>query len=253
MGAPQTTISPRRRTKGAAAAPHVAAEAMPTHMPHALPGRIEAVHRETLASQIADRLRDLVLEGALTPGSRVVEGDLGRRLGVSRTPLREALKLLAGEGLIDLVPARGAVVHRITREQARNLLEVVTGLEAVAAPLACERASAAAIADVRRLNDRMEHHHRLGERLAYCKVNLEIHAAIVALSANPELIKLHASHSARLKLFRFAGHAEPRQWAEAMAQHREMMEALEARDAVRLGALLTAHKSLIWERVRDIV
>lgn len=248
MGVQQTTIAPRRRTRTrASAAPP------PGHPPNSLPDGIEAVHRETLASKIADRLRDLVLEGALTPGSRVVEGDLGRRLGVSRTPLREALKLLAGEGLIDLVPARGAVVHRITHDQARNLLEVVTGLEAVAAPLACERASPAAITNVRRLHDRMEHHHRLGERLAYCKINLEIHAAIVALSDNPELINLHARHSARLKLFRFAGRAEPKQWAQAVSQHRQMIEALEARSGARLGALLSAHNSLIWERVRDIV
>lgn len=249
MGAEQTTIAPRSRAKTQDVAP----QAVTGQPPDALPDRIEAVHRETLASQIADRLRDLVLEGALTPGSRVVEGDLGRRLGVSRTPLREALKLLAGEGLIDLVPARGAVVHRITKEQARNLLEVVTGLEAVAAPLACERATPEAISNVRRLHERMEYHHRGGERLAYCKVNLEIHAAIVALSGNPELIKLHTSHAARLKLFRFAGHAKPKQWAEAVAQHREMIVALEARDAARLAALLTAHNTLIWERVRDIV
>ncbi len=205
--------------------------------------------RLTLAGQIADHVRDLVLEGSLRPGSRVVEAELGRRLGVSRTPLREALKLLAGEGLIDIVPSRGAVVHKINAEQARHLLEIVTGLEALAAPLACMRGMDEEIDAIQRLHLRLEQHFNAGERLEYYKVNLAVHGAIVQAAHNPELSALHGRFSARLKLIRFSGASKPEQWRRAVDEHKAIAEALAARDGQRLARLLTNHLELIWERV----
>ena len=90
-------------------------------------------------------MRDMIIEGVLAPGSRVNETQLGQTLGVSRTPLREALKFLASEGLIELVAARGAVVRKFSAKDVRDMLDVLAVLEAFAARLACRDASSTAI------------------------------------------------------------------------------------------------------------
>lgn len=211
------------------------------------------LRRETLHDQVVSRVRDMIIEGRLAPGSRVVEGEIGAQLGVSRTPLREALKTLAGEGLVDFVPAKGAVVRRVTAEAARNMLEVLAELEALAGRLACERADDKGIQAVREMHDRMVAHFNRRRRLDYYKLNQAIHSAIVALAGNPELDGVHAVMQARMKRIRFVGNEEPSRWAAAMAEHVEMIEALEQRDGARLACVLRLHLEHTWKRVQDAI
>lgn len=213
----------------------------------------DAIRRVTLHEQIVTRVRDMIIQGTLAPGSRVVEGSLGASLGVSRTPLREALKTLAGEGLIDVLPGRGAVVHRNTPAQARDILEVLMGIEAVAARLATKRATDAEIAELRRRHDAMCGHHARRDRLAYYKANLEIHARIGELSHNPELIALHRQYSARVERLRYSGSSTQAMWDAAVAEHEAMIAALEARDAHRFADVVRDHMRLIWERLQTLV
>jgi DNA-binding GntR family transcriptional regulator len=209
------------------------------------------IRRITLHEQIVARVRDMIIDGSLAPGSRIVETALGAQLGVSRTPLREALKTLASEGLIDVQPGRGAIVHRDTPDQARDVLEVLMGIEAVAARLATVRASDDEIAEVRALHETMRRHFQRGERLAYYKLNLEIHARIGALSHNPELVALHKQYRARVERLRYSGSATHGMWLAAMAEHDAMIDALEARDADRLAEVVRDHMRLIWERLKE--
>src|SRR3712207_3743864 len=113
------------------------------------------VSRRSLHDELVGRVHDMIIDGQLPPGARIHEGQLGQALGVSRTPLREALKFLASEGLIDLVPGRGAVVRTLTPKDVRNMLDVLSALEALAGKLACRNATDAQIAEVRRLHDEM--------------------------------------------------------------------------------------------------
>src|SRR4051794_41121382 len=126
----------------------------------------------------------MIIEGQLAPGSRIHEGQLGQALGVSRTPLREALKYLASEGLIDLVPGRGAVVRQLTPQDVRDMLAVLIALETLAGRLACRNATEAQIAGVRKTHDRMMDFYSRRKRLEYYKLNQAIHTAIVNLSGN---------------------------------------------------------------------
>ena len=137
------------------------------------------------------RIRDMIIEGELASGTRIHEGQLGLALGVSRTPLREALKFLASEGLIDLVPGRGAVVRKLTPNDVRNMLDVLAALEMLAGRLACRTASDEAIADVRQTHDRMMALYAERQRLEYYKLNQSIHSAIAALSGNDFLVLSH--------------------------------------------------------------
>jgi len=195
----------------------------------------------------------MIIEGQLEPGSRIHEGQLGLALGVSRTPLREALKFVASEGLIDLVPGRGGIVRRLTPRDVRNMLDVLTALETLAGRLACRNATDEEIAGVRDLHDRMMDFYADRQRLEYYKLNQAIHSAIAALSGNDFLAATHASIQSRLKRIRFIGNETPDHWAGAVREHGEMIAALERRDEAALTEVLTRHVEETWTRVRPII
>jgi DNA-binding GntR family transcriptional regulator len=209
------------------------------------------IERHSLHGAILNRLRDMIIEGELPPGLRVNEGQMGSMLGVSRTPLREALKNLAGEGLVELVPSRGAVIKKFTAKEVRDMLDVVRTLEESASRKACEVATTDGIAEVRALHDEMVGCYQSGDRLRYYKLNQAIHTAIVGLADNAALSDVHALLQTRLKRIRFVGHEGPEKWASAVAEHEEMIAALEARDPDRLSAIVGTHLRLAWERVKD--
>lgn len=211
------------------------------------------IQRQTLHEQVAGRIRDLIIEGHLKPGVRINEAALVDSLGVSRTPLREALRTLAGEGLIDIRPARGSIVRRLTPEDVFSMLEVLAELEKLAGRLACQRASDNEIAKLLAIHDEMMGYYAARDRLPYYKANQEIHARIARLSRNNMLIDVQANIQARLKRIRFLGNQGPEAWANAVAEHEEMAEALRVRDGARLGDVLAKHLMNTWDRVKDVV
>ncbi|MGF6160497.1 DNA-binding GntR family transcriptional regulator [Ensifer sp. KUDG1] len=211
------------------------------------------IRRTALHDTLVTHLRDMIIEGDLSPGTRLHEGQLGEQLGVSRTPLREAIKYLASEGLVELVPSRGAVVKRFSGKDIRDMLTVLRTLEELAGRLACDAASDAGIAEVRALHDEMVRRYKAGERLQYYKLNQQIHSAIVQLSDNAPLADMHGVLQTRLKRIRFIGHEGPEKWAASVGEHDEMILALEARDKDRLSEVLCRHLTNAWERVKSSV
>lgn len=209
--------------------------------------------RQNLHDVIVSRIRDMIIEGTLVAGSRIHEGNLGRDLGVSRTPLREALKFLASEGLIELVPTRGAVVRRFSAKDVQDSLIVLGNLEALAGCLACERATDDELVQIRALHDEMMQFYAAQDRLPYFKLNQEIHASILRSCHNEALSYVHGILQARLKRIRYIGNERPEKWAGAVADHEEIIVALEARDADSLAAALEAHMAATWSRVKDVI
>jgi len=207
--------------------------------------------RRSLHDEIVTRVRDMIIEGTLAPGSRIHEGNLGLELGVSRTPLREALKFLASEGLIELSPGRGAIIRSFTPKDVHDCLTVIGTLEGLAGREACATANDAAIAEVRALHDRMIEMYRTRNRMPYFKLNQQIHSAILRLSGNESLAYVHGILQARLRRVRYIGHEGPEKWAGAVADHEDIIDALEARDGERLSAALISHMERAWERVKD--
>lgn len=216
-------------------------------------GGTGTIARYSLHDAIVGRLRDMIIEGELTPGERIYEGPLCEKLGVSRTPLREALRFLASEGLVELTPNRGASVRRFSARDVEDMLVVIRAMEELAGRLVCEQASDEEIAELRILHDTMLEHYRAGNRLEYYKTNQLIHITLVRLSHNESLIQAHAGLHSRLKRIRFIGHSGPEKWAAAVAEHQEMIEALEARDCHALIDALGRHLANAWLRVRDQV
>jgi len=218
-------------------------------MPDFVP--VERIQRRTLHDEVVARVRDMIIEGQLQAGSRINESELGLRLGVSRTPLREAIKTLAQEGLVELVPSKGAVVRQFTLQDVAHMLEAIKAIEQFAVRQACQRASDAEIADVLRLHKAMLKEYRNRNRLSYYKLNQAIHSELVRIGGNPVIAELHETLQSRLKRIRYIGNQEPAKWDGAMAEHEEMVKALSARDGKALAEVMGHHMDKTLERVSD--
>ena len=214
---------------------------------------IVPIRRASLHDEVVGRVRDMIVEGQLRAGTRIHEGRLCEQLGVSRTPLREALKVLATEGLVDLSPNRGAIVREVTARDMRDMLRVLGQLEALAGELACAAASDAAIAEIHVMHTRMMAHYAARNRMEYFKINQAIHSTIVRLADNPTLQSLHETLQARIKRIRYVGNDRDEQWHDAVSDHEAMMAALLARDGAALGRVLKGHLDRTWDRVRNVL
>lgn len=197
--------------------------------------------RRPLHEEAADRLRDMIVEGELAPGERVREQALCDRLGVSRTPLREAMKVLAAEGLVILQPNRGAVVSDPTPQDIADTFRVIGALEALAGELACEHVKEKNVAKIRVLHYQMALHRARGELREYFKLNQHIHEKLVELSGNRVLIETHRQLSGRIRRQRFVANRAGGRWEQAMQEHEQMLDALAARDGKRLAKVLRLH------------
>ncbi len=190
----------------------------------------------------------MIVEGRLVAGAGIAELELAGQLGVSRTPLREALKVLAAEGLVELLPGRGAVVKVVTAKDAHDMLALIALLEEQAGRAACN-ASDADIAAIVALHERMRGHFERRERLEYFRLNQDIHNAIVRAAGNPTLALLHGILRTRMRRLRYVGNEAPDDWTAAMAEHETFINALKARDADALSRSLREHLENTWPRV----
>jgi DNA-binding GntR family transcriptional regulator len=199
------------------------------------------LHRRYLHDEVADRLRALILAGDLPPRSRVNEIELAERFGISRTPLREAIKILATEGLLELLPNRGARVAVLSSEEIEDMLTVIGGLEGVAAELACKRISNAEIDAIAADHASMVEHWRSGDEPAYFARNRAIHVAIMAAARNPTLSAIYNNLSGRVARARYVAHKTPQQWSKAIEEHQRMLELLRRRQGPKLAQLMREH------------
>lgn len=199
------------------------------------------ISRRYLHDEVAERLRELILDGELEPRSRVNELELCERFGISRTPLREAIKILATEGLLELLPNRGARVASISERELDEMLEVVAGLEAMAGELACRQITDQEVEAIAARHERMVEAWRRGDDPAYFTLNREIHEAIIAAARNATLQGIYANLSGRIQRARYAAHKTPEQWERAVREHEEMMRLLRARDGERLAVVMREH------------
>ncbi len=197
--------------------------------------------RRSLHDEIAEGLREMIVRGELKAGEKAPEAALCSRFGVSRTPMREAFKALAAEGLIRLVPNRGAVVAKITREEVAELFPIMGALEGLAGELACARISNARVARIRRLHEQMVGYYERGEIAPYYRLNRAIHEAIFEAAGNATLSALFQNLLVRSSTVRFTATKSSARWAEAIADHEAMLTALEARDGAGLGRILRDH------------
>lgn len=188
-------------------------------------------------------LRDYIVEGNLADGARIPERALCDRFGISRTPLREALKVLAAEGLIDLLPNRGARVRELSATDLHELFDVMGGLEALAGRLACERISDGEIAEIEQAHHDMYRFYLRREMHGYFQCNQAIHQMIVHAAGNAMLSATYANLAGRIRRVRYSANlAKDRdRWGEAMREHEAILDALRRRAGSELSDILFLH------------
>ncbi len=205
----------------------------PTVRPGARKGELQAT--------TAAALRRMILAGELVPGERLGEVSLCAQLGVSRTPIREALRTLAAEGLVRMLPNRSAVVAEVDLSEIADLFVVVGGLEALAGELACARITDEQINRIADLHHEMVMLHERGQRASYLTKNHEIHRLIVEASGNQVLISTWELLLPRVERARALPNLQPERWLEAVYEHAVILAALSKRDGLSLSRLLREH------------
>lgn len=211
------------------------------------------INKLNLSDQIANRLRDKIIQNELAPGDRIREREVCKDLQVSRTPLREALHKLASEGLIELIPNRGAIITRPSAGEIADMLQVLGVLEAFAGERVCEYISDQEVAEIKALQYEMLAAYARQDRLKYFKLNQKIHLAIVKAARSETLLSLHARLNARLYRIRYQSNLKNETWGSALAEHDHILDALEQRDAEKLSTLLRQHLKSTWEKVSEFM
>jgi DNA-binding GntR family transcriptional regulator len=211
------------------------------------------ITRQALPEAVAERLRTLIIEGELAPGARLNERELSERLGVSRTPLREAFRMLAADGLLVQLPNRGAQVVALSPNDVRHAFEVMASLEGLSGELAAQRVTDADIEMLRAMQREMEAAHARRDLPVYYRVNREIHDRINAIAGNPILTHTFRTLNTRLHALRFRSNLVPAKWDQAVAEHRDMIDALAARDGATLRDILVRHLKSKLKAVMEIL
>jgi DNA-binding GntR family transcriptional regulator len=199
------------------------------------------VERQRLHDTVVDHIRRFIVEGVLEPGKKLNERELCETLGISRTPLREALKVLAAEGLIDIWPNRGASVSKMSEAELRETFELMSGLEAFSGELACERITPAEIAEIKALHYAMLACRAQNDLAGYYSRNQAIHDKINEAARNSALRQMYIAVNRRLQALRFRSNFQIPKWDRAIHDHDEMLKALDDRDGKRLSAILRQH------------
>jgi len=202
---------------------------------------VVSIPRAALHEQVAQRLRQMLVENRISPGAKLNERELAEVLQVSRTPLREAIKMLAAEGLVELLPNRGAIAVSLSEADVLNTFEVMAGLEGLSGELAAQRITDEELAEIKAMQFEMMAAYTRRDLSNYYRINAQIHSAINAAAKNPVLTATYNQVNARLQALRFRSNQDGEKWKRAMKEHEKMIEALQARDAAAMRELLVAH------------
>jgi DNA-binding GntR family transcriptional regulator len=224
-------------------------ETMDTPPPRSAPnGDVTAV-----AQWVADILRDRIIRGVLPAGARIVERKLSAELDVSRTPIREALKLLHADNLIDISRHKGAQVTEFLAQEALELFDVIASLESLAAERLAERITKEQLATFEDLHAAMLTHYQAGEADAYFDLNSEIHDAVLAACGNIILQNLHTKMMARARRGRFMAFMNPDRLKSAVEEHEQLMAALRTQNADAARQIWRKHLLNTGQSVTDVL
>ena len=202
---------------------------------------IEAAHSQNLHETTFQKIRSLLVEGKIAPGSKLNERELAESLNVSRTPIREAIRRLAADGLVELIANRGAIAVELSLEDVIHTFDVIADLEGFSGELAANNISAATLSELEALQYEMLASYARRDLSSYYKLNLRIHHLINQAANNPVLSRLFSQVNARIEALRFRSNQDGVKWEKAVEEHQEMLEALKARDSKRMRKIMMQH------------
>ncbi|MBS0452085.1 MAG: GntR family transcriptional regulator [Proteobacteria bacterium] len=212
---------------------------------------MRVVHN-SLHDEVASSLREEIFAGRLPPGSFVDEAALCARLEISRTPLREALKVLTAEGLLRHEPRRGCFVSEVTQRDLDEIFPVIALLEGRCAYEAAAKANDADIAALAVLHEKLERHAKANRINEYYATNYAIHEAIILLADNRWLAQVIADLRKILKLARLQQLRAPGRLEQSLSEHLAVFAALRARDSEGADAAMRTHLHRQREALRAV-
>ena len=212
---------------------------------------MRVVH-SSLHAEVADRLRERIFDGALEPGTFLDEVALADELGISRTPLREALKVLTAEGLVRHEPRRGCFVAEVTEQDLDEIFPVIALLEGRCAHEAALNATDADLEALEDLHARLARHARARRINDYYEANYAIHEAVIALAGNRWLAQAIADLRKILRLARQQQLHAPGRLEQSLSEHMAVFAALKARDAQGAEAAMRTHITRQREALREL-
>jgi DNA-binding GntR family transcriptional regulator len=211
---------------------------------------IDFLRTRSLANVVQAEIERMIIDGELKPNERVNENALSQRLGVSRGPIREACSALSAIGLIETIPNRGFFIRALSNDEALDLSAARAGIFGCMAMMLAERATDAEVAILRDLLQRMDEIVELGDVHVYYPVNLEFHRQIGRMAGNKRLALIYQSFVRELHIQRYRALASPDVLHVSNAEHRAIVDAIEARDPIRTFTAARTHILNGIERTR---
>jgi DNA-binding GntR family transcriptional regulator len=215
--------------------------------------RPASINRASLSQQAVEELRRRIAGSTLLPGQRLDEVALADDLGISRTPLREALKVLSAEGLVEIRPRRGCYVAELGPPDLEEIFPIMALLEGEVAREAAAKAAPGDLKRLDRLHAELERHAAAGEVDRYYEVNYAFHDALQAIAGNRWLQHVIGDLRKLLKLSRHRSLRLEGRLAESLAEHRALMDALHEHDGPRAERVMKAHLLAQLAALRDLV
>lgn len=197
--------------------------------------------KATYHVQIADMLRDMIMTGKLKEGDKVNENQLCETMGISKTPLREALRVLSVEGLIRLVANRGAFVTRPTFEEISEMFDVMSLLEGFCARAACQKMTSKNFSRLERLHAKLEQNFEHRNQEEYIRTNNQYHSFVQEIAGNRTLNQIVDGLRKKILLYRFQSLNLPGRFESSIQEHRKLLEAFRQRDCGKTEALIQQH------------
>jgi DNA-binding GntR family transcriptional regulator len=202
---------------------------------------LKRINIRTLHQDVAGKLREMIRKGVLVRGQRIIEAEICEQIGVSRTPLREALRVLESEGLVELFPHRGVHIRQPSMNEIQEMFEVMGVLEGTCARLTAEKMTPAGWRKIERLHQKLETHYTEDDRDKYVAANNVFHALVQELAGNRVLDDVVAKLREKVALYRHQQIYEDRRFDESIREHREILDALHRRDPDAAESLMKRH------------
>ncbi|MFZ0613091.1 MAG: GntR family transcriptional regulator [Desulfobacterales bacterium] len=199
------------------------------------------IKKATLHIQIADALREMIMIGELKNGDKINENDLCAAMGISKTPLREALRVLSAENLISLIPNRGAYVTKPTTAEIKEMFAVMSVLEGVCARAAAEKMTPADFARLETLHAELEEKFDRRDQEEYIRINNRYHSFIQDLAGNRTLNQIVSGLRKKILLYRFQSLNLPGRFEDSIKEHRDLLEAFRNRAAPKAEKIMKTH------------
>lgn len=205
------------------------------------------------STQVADYLKAMIISGELKAGERINESTMSTTLAVSRTPLREAIKILQAEGLVEIKPNRGAWIKEQSIQDVSDTIALIVGLERMSAEAACEKTSDSDISELEAMQTQMVQAFNEKDLMNYFKLNQKIHQKIIDCAGNRVLSRVYRMESLKVQRFRYVGNEIPNRWAEAIEEHEQILTALKNREVGLLRELFKSHHLRGWRSAREVL